>query len=179
MNNTDKPKNYNLPHFLSYVRAITFILLLHLITQVFAQQETKPIRFSIHAGFNGGVLSNYTGPSISIHSASRTDKVIQLESMLFFDRQSGDWISSKLGLSAGLRINVLPQKNWNPSIAIMLGIGYGSESNIYGEYKDSGLFPAFCFGFSNTFYKKHMLSIGFNRVLYYCDGIYMKYGFWF
>ncbi len=182
MKNTYKPKNCKLTHVL-----ISFILLFLLSAQIFAQQETNPRSFSIHAGVNGTIFSNATGPSISIQSASRTDKVIQRELMLFFDKQSGgspgglfpnnDY--SGIGLAAGVRINIFPQRNWNPSFVIMLGPAYGSESAIDRKYEYSGLGYAFCFGYSNIFYKKHMLSIGFNNVVDFGAAIYIKYGFWF
>ncbi len=183
MKSTDKPENCKLTHVL-----IPFISLVLLSTQIFAQQETKSRSFSIHAGIhagiNSGVISNAFGPSLSFHHASRTEKVIQFESMLFFDRHSGRAFLSgdqtkflALGLAAGVRMNILPQKNWNPSFVIMLGPAYGSESANY-----RGLGFAYCLGFSYTFHKKHMLSIGVNAVEgreFEGGAIYIKYGFWF
>lgn len=94
--------------------------------------------------------------------------------------------ASALGLTAGLRINVLPRKNWNPSFVIMTGIAYGSQKekrySIDGgaEWKsDDGGGVAVCLGFSNTFYKKHMVSLGFIGVPEDFAAVYIKYGIWF
>lgn len=189
MNNTDKLKTEKcyLTHFLNYVRQTPFILFFLLSTQIYAQQETKPRSFGIHAGVNSGILGGGTGPSFSFHYALRTEKVLQLESMLFFDSHSGEAFltgdSQKnlgFGLAAGIRINVLPQKNWNPSFVIMPGVIYSSEttSRYDGDYVSSGISGNFFIAFSNAFYRKHMVSIGLNagRNIY---AAYLKYGFWF
>lgn len=188
MKTTNKLKNGNLHqiHFLNFVRQALFILFFLWCTQILAQQETKPRSFGIHAGVNSGTLSGGTGPSFSFHYAIPTKKVLQLESMLFFDSHSGKTFLSGhfqenfgFGLAAGARINFLPQKNWNPSFLIMPGIIYSSETTSrYDDYGSSGISDAFCFAFSNAFYRKHMVSLGLNRG----ENIfaaYLKYGFWF
>ncbi len=193
MKNTDKRKNFKLTHVL-----IPFILLFLLSAQIFAQQETKPRSFSIHAGLNRDVddLDNTIGPSLSFHYAYTLIPIfVQLELMLFFDGRSIAAISnedknksSAIGLAPGLRINILSQKNWNPSFVIMPGIAYASKAN---EPK-AKISYALCFVFSNTFFKKHMISIGFSIFYPMQDDLIfilasrsgvaifnIKYGFWF
>ncbi len=192
MKNTDKPKNCKLNHSL-----IPFILLFILSAQIFAQQETKPTSYSIHAGVNTGFNDNAVGPSLSLRRASSAfDNYVQSEFMLFLDSRSGAAILSgdktnsyAVGLAAGVRINTAPQKYWNPSFVLMPGIAYVTTANIYNGNQDSSVSFAFCFGFSNLFYKKHMVNIGVNssvpmqHVLFFVFHTVLvaniTYGFWF
>ncbi len=84
-----------------------------------------------------------------------------------------------LGLAAGIRINVLPQKNWNPSLVIMPGVIYSSKTTSrYDDYGPSGISGTLCFAVSNAFHRKHMVSIGLNSGAN-IFAAYLKYGFWF
>ena len=181
-----KTENLQLHYLLNFVRYSSFILLFLLSTQVFAQEEVKPRYFGIHAGFNTGILGGGYGPSFSFHYAIRTDKVIQFESMLFFDSHSGSAFMSGypqknlgFGLAAGTRINIMPNRIWNPSIIIMPGVIYSSETIIRPEgYSNSGVSGTLCLGISNDFYGKHMLSMG-ATVGDNIFAVYLKYGIWF
>jgi hypothetical protein len=173
-------------HILNNALQTAFILLLLMSTQIFAQEETKPGKVGIHAGINSGLLDSGFGPGISIHYALRTDKVLQPESMLFFDSHSGKTFlsgyaqkSRGFGLAAGIRINFSPQQNWNPSLVIMPGIMYSSsQSSRYDDPGQSGTSAALNLGISNSFYKKHMVSLGFNSGEN-ITVLYLKYGYWF
>lgn len=118
MNNTAKAKNEKcLTCFLNYAGLTHFILFFVFSTPIFGQQETKPGSLGIHAGINSGILSGGLGPSFSLHYALHTEKVFQLESMLFFDSHSGKTFLSGysqknlgFGLAAGIRLNLLPKK---------------------------------------------------------------------
>ena len=188
MKNTYKLKTEkcNLIHLLNYVKQTPFILLFLVSNQFFAQEEIKLKSFGIHAGVNSGILSGGIGPSFSFHYALRTEKVLQLESMLFFDSHSGETFLSGesqknlgFGLGAGTRINVLPQKNWNPSLVIMPGVIYSYEITSRDDDNGrSGISGALCLAISNAFYRKHMVSIGLNRGKN-ITAAYLKYGFWF
>lgn len=185
INQLKNEKLYFIP-LLNFIRQTLFILLFLWSIQIFAQEETKPRSFGIHAGINSGTHSGGTGPSFSFHYAIPTEKVLQIESMLFFDSHSGKTFLSGhfqenlgFGLAAGVRINFLPQKNWNPSFVIMPGIIYSSESTSrFDDYGSSGISEAFCFAFSNNFYRKHMVCLGLNRGEN-IFAVYLKYGFWF
>ncbi|MCH6233948.1 hypothetical protein [Cognataquiflexum rubidum] len=168
------------PSILKQTLVLFFFLLS---TQNFAQQETKPRSLGIHGGINSSLLDDALGPSFSFHYAIRTDKVLQIESMLFFDSNSGESFmsgssqkSSGIGLAAGLRINVLPNRNWNPSLVIMPGIMQSSE-RINGR-ELSEVSGAICLGLSNTFQGKHMVTLGINQGEN-ISAAYIKYGFWF
>lgn len=188
MNNTDKLKTEKcyLPHYLSYVRQIPFVLFFLLSPQIYAQQETKLRNLGVHVGLNSGMLSGGVGPSFSLHYALRTEKVLQFESMLFFDSHSGKTFLSGesqknvgLGLAAGMRLNVMPQKKWNPSLVIMPGVIYSSETTSrYNDNGLSGIAGALCFAVSSAFNKKHMFSLGINQGAN-ITATYLKYGFWF
>ncbi len=161
------------------------ILLLMMSLHGMAQYEPDPGRFGMHIGVNSGILDNAIGPSFSLHYAFNTGKVLQPESMLFFDSHSGkEFISGNqmkataLGLAAGLRVNISPHTNWNPSLVVMPGIAFGSESSRYGEYRNSGITGALSLGFSNAFYKRHMATIGLNIVEDMVFAAFVKYGFW-
>ncbi len=186
MSNINKltTENGYLFFFVKYTAQVLFIIFCLLSTKTFAQEETKPRNFSINAGLNSGLLSGGKGPSFSFHYAIRTQKVLQLESMLFFDSHSGSTFLSGhsqknigIGSAVGLRINVLPKKNWNPSLIIMSGVMYSSE--ITSQPTESkGVSIAISIGISNTFYQKHMVSIGYNdgRNI---ESLFVKYGFCF
>jgi hypothetical protein len=188
MNNTDKLKTEKcyLSHYLNYVRQIPIVLFFLLCNQIYAQQETKPRNFGVHVGLNSGMLSGGIGPSFSLHYAFRTEKVLQLESMLFFDSHSGKTFLSGesqknvgLGVAAGMRLNVLPQKKWNPSLVIMPGVIYSSETTSrYNDNGLSGISGTLCFAVSSAFDRKHMVSIGLNQGANIL-ATYLKYGFWF
>jgi|GEM_PF-1646065 len=188
MNKTDKFRNEKcyLTNFKNHFRRPPFIFLFLLSTQIYAQQETKPISFGIQAGINGGILGGGLGPSISFHYALRTEKVLQLESMLFFDSHSGETFLSGysqknigLGLAVGARVNVLPKKNWNPSFVIMPGVIYSSQTTSRPDDNgQDGISGALCLGISSAFYRKHMVSIGLN-IGDNIDALYIKYGLWF
>ncbi len=188
MNNTDKLKTEKcyLTHLKNYFGQTPFIYFFLLSTQIYAQQETKPISFGIHAGVNGGILGGGIGPSFSLHYALRTEKVLQLESMLFFDSHAGENFLSGysqknigFGLAAGTRINVSPKKNWNPSFVIMPGVIYSSQTTSRpDDYGHNGISGALCLGISSAFYRKHMVSIGLNKGKN-IDALYLKYGIWF
>ncbi len=168
------------------MRKNIFIFSFLLSTQIYAQHEIKPINFGIHAGVNGGILGGGIGPSFSFHYALRTDKVLQPESMLFFDSHSGEVFLSGytqknigFGLAAGTRINILPKKHWNPSFVIMPGVIYSSQATSRPDDNGhNGISGALCLGLSSTFYRKHMVSTGIN-IGKNIDALYLKYGLWF
>jgi hypothetical protein len=172
--------------FLNYVAQTHFIFVLLLSTQIYGQDEAKPGRLGIHAGINNGILSGGFGPSFSLHYALHTKKALQPEFMVFFDSHSGKTFLSGgsekdagFGLAAGLRLNLLPNKNWNPSLVIMPGISYSSEiTTRYDDPGSRGISGALCLGISNTFYRKHMVSMGLISE-YNFDAAYLKYGYWF
>lgn len=177
----------DLTHFLNFVRQISFLLFFLLSGLIYAQQETKFRSFSIQAGVNSDLLSGGPGPSISFHYAHPTEKQIQFESMLFYDSQSGgktflNGFSQEAfgyGLAAGARLNILPDKNWNPSLVLMPGVIYSSvETSREDDPGQSGVAAALCIAVSNTFYKKHMLSLGHNGGSH-ISATYLKYGYWF
>jgi len=162
-----------------------FALLILMSGHCSAQQETKPGSFGFHLGVNSGILDNAIGPSFSLHYAFNIGKVLQPESMLFFDSHSGkEFISGNqmkataLGLAAGLRVNISPHTNWNPSLVFMPGIAFGSESSRFGEYRNSGITGALSLGFSNAIYKRHMATIGLNIVEDMVFAAFVKYGLW-
>jgi hypothetical protein len=169
MNNSNKLKStsFSPTQFISCKRQIMILMFFLLSTQLHAQQQNSPGIKGIHLGLNSGVLGGGAGPSFSFHYAIRSEKVLQLESMLFFDYHSGTTFLSGgsqkntgIGVAGGIRINVLPNKNWNPSFAFMPGIMYSSQkTSRYDDADRSGISLALGFSFSNTFYKKHMLSL--------------------
>lgn len=161
------------------------IILFLAITTVYAQEEDKPVSFGIQGGIITGILGGGTGPSLSLHYALRTQKVLQPEIALSFDSKKGETFlsghnsnSSALSLTAGARINIQPQKNWNPSLLIMGGLMSGkSKSDRYDDTGSSGVSGALNVGVSNTFNRKHMITLG-ALVGEYVDGFYLKYGYW-
>lgn len=156
------------------------------IVQAQDQETPKNNGFGMHAGINSGILSGGVGPSLSLHYALRQEKVIQLESQLFFDYHSGktflsgyDQKNSGIGLTAGIRVNFLPKKKWNPSLFLMPGFMYSSQ--IISRPTDpsqKGISGAISLGFSNLFQQKHMVSIGINEGSN-ISSAFLKYGYWF
>lgn len=150
------------------------------------QEATKAHGFGVQGGINIGILSGGAGPSFSLHYASRKDKLIQLESQLFFDYHSGktflsgfDQKNTGLGLASGIRVNFLPQKNWNPSLYLMPGLMYSSETiSRPSDTTQHGVSGAISLGFSNLFQQKHMVSIGINQGATISTA-FLKYGYWF
>jgi hypothetical protein len=171
---------------LNLIKLVAIVMFFGLSTPVIAQQEASSTKIGIHAGLNSGILSGGAGPSFSLHYAARTEKVVQLESMLFFDSHSGKTFLSGhnqknlgIGVVGGVRINVFPQKNWNPSLVIMPGIMYSSQTTSrYDDRGSSGMSGAISLGIANTFYRKHMVSLGLNGGAN-ITSLYLKYGLWF
>lgn len=151
-----------------------------------SQEAPKTSGFGLHGGINAGILSGGGGPSFSIHYAGRREKVIQLESQLLFDYHSGktflsgyDQKNTGLGLVAGIRVNFLPEKNWNPSLFLMPGLMYSSESiSRPNDPTQKGMSGAISLGISSLIHQKHMISIGTNGGAY-ISSIFLKYGYWF
>jgi len=173
------------PYYLSLFRKTTFIFILLISTPLLAQEEILG-KTGIQAGLNNGMLSNGFGPSFSVHYAIRHEKVVQLESQFFFDYSGGKTFLSGhaqknfgMGIAAGPRINFRPKKDWNPSVFLMPGMMYSSKtSSRYDDVGSSGLSPAVSLGISNDWYRKHMVSFGFNVG----ENIFaanLKYGYWF
>ncbi len=188
MKNRQAPrdKRFYMNCFAGSFKQFACILFLLLSTSVFAQQERTSGSIGFQAGINSGILGGGAGPSFSLHFATRTEKVIQLESMLFFDSHSGKSFLSGhsqknvgVGFAGGLRINAFPQKNWNPSLLFMPGLMYSSQqTSRHDDRGNSGISPALCIGISNTFYRKHLVNIGINTGEN-ITAAYLKYGFLF
>lgn len=152
-----------------------------------AQQTTQSGNVSIHAGINAGILDAGYGPSFSFQYSFRQEKVIQTELSVSFDSQKGEefssgdkYSSSALTLAAGIRLNIRPQKNWNPSLFLMPGFmmgSYHSDDNANSITRsNTGL--AIQLGLSNTIHKKHMVTIGYLSGANF-DGVYFRYGYLF
>ncbi len=154
--------------------------------ELIAQEGPQNKGFSLHAGINSGILSGGGGPSLSLHYASRRDKVLQLESQFLLDYHSGKTFLSGnpqenvgFGFLAGLRLNVRPKKNWNPSLFLFPGLMYSSETiSTSSTSTQSSISGAVGLGFSSLFHQKHMVSIGINQGEYITSA-FLKYGFWF
>jgi len=156
-------------------------------TLIYAQEKTKPGMAGFHGGINAGVLDNGYGPSLSFQYAFHPEKVVQTELSISFDSQKGEefgsgdnYRSSALTLAAGIRLNIRPQKNWNPSIFLMPGLMMGSyesedNSNTINQ-SNTGL--SLQLGLSNTIHNKHMITIGLLSGANF-DGLYFRYGFLF
>lgn len=170
--------------FPTNTRLVLIVLLISMSYHLFSQGEIKKNGFSIQAGINTDILSDVVGPSFSFHYAIHTNKVLQLESMLFFDSHSGRTFLSGYtqenrgaGLVAGVRINVLPKKKWNPSLLILGGAMYSTEKTSLP--RESGdLSGALSLGVSSSFFQKHMVSLGYNAGRN-ISALHLKYGFWF
>ena len=170
--------------FPTNIKQVLMVLLILMSYPLFSQGEIKTKGFSIQAGINTDILSDVLGPSFSFHYAMRTNKVLQLESMLFFDSHSGRTFLSGYtqenrgaGLVAGVRINVFPKKKWNPSLLILGGAMYSTEKTSLPR-ESKGLSGALSLGVSSTFYQKHMVSLGYNAGRN-ISALHLKYGFWF
>lgn len=149
---------------------LTCIFLFVSANMMYAQETAKAGSVGIHAGINTGTLDAGNGPSFSFHYGFRREKIFQPELAISFDSQKGktfssgyNYKSSALAFAAGIRINIRPNKNWNPSLFFMPGIMMGSyekEDNNAPAYSNSGSSLAVRLGISNTIQKNHMITIG-------------------
>lgn len=187
MNKQKNRQKYHFEYFITQTKLVSSIIILFLaITSAFAQEIDKPKHFGVQGGIITGILGGGFGPSLSFHYALRPDKVLQPEIALSFESQKGETFlsgysssSSALSLTAGARINIRPQANWNPSLLILGGIMSGKDkSNRYDDPGSSGISGAINIGVSNTFNKKNMITLGILNGEY-IDGFYLKYGYWF
>lgn len=176
----------NLSFWTRYTVGMLVMICLLAGKSVHAQEQQRSGSMGIHLGVNAGMFGGGMGPGVSLHYALGR-KALQFESMLFFDAQSGStwyWGESEksrgVGLMAGGRFNFLPGKNWNPSLVAMLGVMYGATitETYLATRRDEGISPAITLGFANTFFQKHMISLGITSGEYIAS-IYLKYGFWF
>lgn len=166
---------------------LTIIFLFVSASLMFAQEAAKKGSVGLHAGINTGTLDAGNGPSFSFQYGFRREKIFQPELALSFDSQKGktfssgyNYKSSALTLAAGIRINIRPQKNWNPSLFFMPGLmmgSYESENNKVPT-SNSGSSLAARLGISNTIHKHHMITVG---VISGEDfgGYYLTYGYLF
>jgi hypothetical protein len=151
-----------------------------------SHSQVKSTPFSIHAGINRGILSGGVGPSLSFQYTHGTEKLFQFQSNLFFDYHSGKTFLSGynqqnkgFGIMAGLRINLLHQNTWYPSLTLLPGVMYSSESTSRADDPvQSGWSGVIGLGISNTFFHKHSIGIGLNTGAH-IQSIYLTYGFWF
>jgi hypothetical protein len=174
----------NFPNLNKLLYTAVFFLLVS--TILHAQETNKKTSLGIHAGINSRVLDGGYGPSLSFQVGFRPDKTLQPEIAISFDSQKGETFSygdsfkaSAITLAAGLRLNIRPQMNWNPSLYLMPGLMMGNYTDSDTNRKGSGL--AMLLGLSNTFHHKHMINVGYisdNNALY-LYGVYIKYGFLF
>jgi len=153
-----------------------------------AQENTKKGSVGLHAGINKAVLDAGNGLSFSFHYGFHREKIFQPELAISFDSQKGStflsgnyYKSSALTLAAGIRINIRPQKKWNPSLFLMPGLVIGSyESENYSgpAYSNSGSSLGARLGISNTIGKNHMITIGYitSEDLY---ALFLTYGYLF
>jgi hypothetical protein len=165
-------------------KILILIVLQGLSILIYGQEVFKPKNINIHAGINAGILSGGVGPSFSLNHGIGTNNVFQYETMLFYDSHSGNTFLSGysqknwgLGLATGLRINVFPKKNFNPSFMAMGGIMYSSETTSL-PYNSKGLSGVLSLCASMSIYQKHMASIGFN-IGKNIESLFLKYGYWF
>ena len=164
-----------------------FIVALLMAFQSIGQDKKFAQQFGVQAGVNNGVLSGGFGPSFSIHYALRTDKVFQVESMLFGDYHSGSTFLSGydqqnfgVGLAVGGRVNFLKDKDVSPSIALMGGIGYGVEKT--SRPTDlQGVMGVMSLSVGAKIHNKHMIDVGFRQDVQatYISSLYIEYGYWF
>ncbi|MCU0367869.1 MAG: hypothetical protein MUF39_03455 [Cyclobacteriaceae bacterium] len=156
------------------------------VSGMYAQEADKPRPWGIHGGLNTAVLNPGSGLSLSVHYSFNTQRVLQPEVAIAYDAQKGetfsngdDYKSSALSFYGGLRLNLRPKKNWNPSFYIMPGLMFeSSQTSRYDDPGQEGTSLGAQLGLSNTFNKKHMISIGFFGGNY-IDGLHLKYGFIF
>lgn len=83
-------------------------------------------------------------------------------------------------LAAGIRVNIRPQKNWNPSLYFMPGIMIGSfeSDSINDPDQTGGCSLAAQLGISNTFHQRHVTTIEYKSGDKF-NGVCFKYGFLF
>ena len=173
--------SFRIYSFLSTLGVLFFVLV---ISEVFAQKKINSGSLGFHAGINSGILSGGGGPSLSVHYTTRPYKVLQIESQLFFDSHSGETFISGhpqknagLGLAAGLRLNILPKKKWNPSLFLFPGLMYSSQTiTTSSKNTQSGLSGAVSIGISCLYRQRHLISIGINQGSYITSA-FLKYGF--
>ncbi|MDO5509107.1 MAG: hypothetical protein Q4F57_00285 [Weeksellaceae bacterium] len=186
---------YNKQNFASQIRAFNFpnsnmrvaciVILLFCCTLSLAQEFPTYYNKSTQVGIIKGLLDQGNGISVSAHFAIRPSKVLQPEIALSYESQKGktfltsyNYSAAGISLTPGLRINIRPQRNWNPSILFMLGISYSQQKkdriDVSGE---AGISPALNLGVASTFHQRHMGSIGIfgNDNI---GGLYLKYGYW-
>lgn len=181
----------SIKHTFQSIHQKSIFLLLSLLcffpfVQLKAQDQVKDHVLGLQAGVNSGILGGGGGPSFSFHYAISQDKILQWESALFFDYHSGKTFLSGfsqkntgIGLLAGLRLNLRPQKNWNPSLFLKPGLMYSSENiSRTSDPIQKGFSGAISLGVSSLFHQKHMLSLGFNQGAN-IESAFLKYGFWF
>ncbi len=157
-----------------------------IITSVAAQEVGITKQFSIHGGFNIGLLDNGMGPSLAFHYYPGKLKFVQSELAIAFDHQSGKsfmsgsrYSSTGISMLGGLRVNFRPGKNWNPSVVLLPGLIVGSEnSDRKNDLNHSGFSPAVHFGISNTISNKHMITLGVFEGGF-IQGFSFKYGLLF
>jgi hypothetical protein len=176
--------------FRASIKYSFFIVALLMAFQSIGQDEKIAQQFGVQAGINNGILSGGAGPSFSIHYGFGTNRVFQAESMLFGDYHSGstfltgyDQENFGLGLAVGGRINFLKDKAFNPSIALMGGIGYGTEKT--SEPRDiQGFMGVISVSVGAKIHNKHMIDIGvrqghINKGAAIISSLYIEYGYWF
>jgi len=148
---------------------LTLIFLFVSASLMYAQETAKKGSFGLHAGINKGTLDGGNGISLLCNYGFRREKIFQPELAISFDSQKGkafltgnNYKSSALTLAAGIRINIRPQKKWNPSLLFMPGLMMGSfeSENSSGPASNSGSSLAVRLGISNTIQKNHMITIG-------------------
>ena len=144
-------------------------------------QDLPNIDFSIHGGLNWGILSGGMGPSASGHVHLSLGKFFHPEAMVFFDYHEGKkFLSSDhqtnigFGICPGIRLHLLPGKNWNPSLVGYVGLVYSKESTTEPSIQ-KGFSQYISCALTNTFYQKYMLSIGLG-LGENIDCIFVKFG---
>lgn len=165
---------------------LTALLLQGVSNLLYGETPPEPRLHSWQAGINAGFLNNGVGPGIAFHYAFRPQKVLQTEAAISLDHQSGArfisgqrYRATALSVTAGLRLNLRPQRAWNPSLFLMPGLMLGSDdSDRYDDPGRRGIAPAAQLGLSNTFGRKHMVTTGFFGGEY-LTGFSLKYGYWF
>ena len=176
--------------FRTSIKYSFFMVALLMAFQSVGQDEKIAQQFGVQVGVNSGVLSGGIGPSLSMHYGFGTNRLFQAEATLFGDYHSGSTFLSGhdqknlgLGLAVGGRINFLKDKAVNPSIALMGGIGYGTEKT--SEPTDiQGFMGVVSLSVGAKIHNKHMIDIGFrqgqnNEVGLLISSLYIEYGYWF
>lgn len=174
-------------NFSIYIRIVlSFILINISFSGIYAQEADKPRPFGIHGGLNFGTLNSGSGPSLSFHYSFNTQKVFQPEIAISYDTQQGetfsngyDYSANAITLYGGVRLNMRPKKNWNPSLYLMPGLMFGSDQTSRPDDSGrKGKSLAAQLGVSNTFSNKHMITIGIFSGDF-IDGVHLNYGFMF